>query len=77
MSTVLKGKTVDEAKAIFKKFHDMITDDMEAPVDEDALGKLRCFSGVREFPVRIKCATLAWHALIAAIEGKDEPISTE
>ncbi len=77
MSTTLKGKTVQEARALFQKFHDMITDDVEAPVDEDALGKLRVFSGVREFPVRIKCATLAWHALVAAIEGENETISTE
>ncbi len=77
MTTILKGKTIAEAKALFERFHRMITSDPDAPVDEAALGKLRVFSGVREFPIRIKCATLAWHALNAALEGKDEPVSTE
>ncbi|MBI2425451.1 MAG: SUF system NifU family Fe-S cluster assembly protein [Candidatus Hydrogenedentes bacterium] len=77
MTTVLKGKTVKEAEVIFKDFHHMITSAPDAPVDEEAVGKLRIFSGVREFPVRIKCATLAWHAMNSALHGKDSAISTE
>tara|TARA_R110001592_G_scaffold106768_7_gene299352 strand:+ start:1079 stop:1534 length:456 start_codon:yes stop_codon:yes gene_type:complete len=77
MTTILKGKTRQEAEALFKTFHDMITADPETPIDETALGKLRVFAGVREFPVRIKCATLAWHALHSAIAGDADPVSTE
>lgn len=77
MTTVLKGKTIAEAKELFKRFHQMLTSAPDAPIDEEALGKLRVFSGVREFPIRIKCATLAWHAVAAALDGKDLPVSTE
>ena len=77
MTDAIKGKTVDEAQAMFNHFHHMLTDDMDTPIDEAKLGKLAAFSGVRAYPVRIKCATLAWHALHAALEGKDEPVSTE
>lgn len=77
MSTVLKGKSLQEAEGLFQQFHQMITADLDAPVDEASLGKLKVFSGVRAYPVRIKCATLAWHALLAAIEGQDDAITTE
>jgi nitrogen fixation NifU-like protein len=77
MTEVLKGKTKEEAKALFEKFHTMITADPEVPLDESELGKLRVFGGVREFPVRIKCATLAWHALLSALNGEGVVISTE
>ncbi len=77
MTTELTGKTRQEAKAIFEAFHAMVTSSPDAPIDEGPLGKLRVFSGVREYPVRIKCATLAWHALLAALEGKESSISTE
>ena len=77
MSTVLKGKTIKEAEALFRQFHQMITADLDAPVDEAALGKLKVFSGVRAYPVRIKCATLAWHALVAALEGQGDCITME
>lgn len=77
MTTLLKGHSVDEARATFKRFHDMITSDHDAELDEKELGKLMVFSGVREYPVRIKCATLAWHTMLAALEGKKEAISTE
>lgn len=77
MTTLLKGKTRKEAEHLFEKFHSMITSSPEEPVDEEALGKLRVFSGVREYPVRIKCATLAWHAVVSGIEGKDDPVTTE
>ncbi|MCF6283883.1 MAG: SUF system NifU family Fe-S cluster assembly protein [Candidatus Hydrogenedentes bacterium] len=77
MTTVLKGKTRAEAEALFEQFHAMITADPDAPVDEEALGKLRVFAGVREFPVRIKCATLAWHALHSALTSDNNAVSTE
>ena len=77
MTTVLKGKTMKEARAIFESFHTMVTAPPDVPVDEKGLGKLRVFSGIREYPVRIKCATLAWHAMLTALEGKDEAVTTE
>lgn len=78
MTTLLKGKTVKEAEKLFEHFHHMITSDTNDPLDEEVLGKLMVFSGVREFPVRIKCATLAWHALMSGLHGEDKkPISTE
>ncbi len=77
MTMLLKGKTKKEAEAMFVKFHNMVTSSPDAPVDETEIGKLRVFAGVREFPVRIKCATLAWHSLLAALDGKDESVTTE
>lgn len=77
MTENLKGKTQDEAVALFETFKDMITDLPDAPVDKDQLGKLVVFSGVREFPIRIKCATLAWHTLLSALKGETDTISTE
>ena len=77
MTTLLKGKTREEAEVLFQRFHHLVTSPMDVEVDETNLGKLQVFSGVREFPVRIKCATLAWHALIAALEEKADPVSTE
>lgn len=77
MTTVLKGKTRAEAEELFHRFHTMITSRPDAPLDPDALGKLQVFAGVREFPVRIKCATLAWHAVHSAIEGDAAPVTTE
>jgi nitrogen fixation protein NifU and related proteins len=77
MTTVLKGKTQAEAREVFKNFTAMITSGHDTPVDEDAVGKLKVFGGVREYPVRIKCATLAWHTLISALDGADDAVSTE
>ena len=77
MTSMLKGKSKAEAKALFAAFHKMITSEPGAPFDEDAVGKMRVFSGVRDFPIRIKCATLAWHALQAAIEGEKNHVTTE
>lgn len=76
MTASLKGKTREEAKAILGKFHDLVTgkEDPEHPMD---LGKLKVFAGVCEFPARVKCATLAWHTLGAALEGQDGAVSTE
>ncbi len=79
MTVAVKGKTRAEAQALFEAFHHMLKTDHTAPVDEAALGKLRVFAGVREFPVRIKCATLAWHALASALgeESTEETVTTE
>jgi nitrogen fixation protein NifU and related proteins len=76
MTESLKGKTRKEAEALFQKFHRMLTEDGSDP-DRQSLGKLVVFSGVREFPVRVKCATLAWHTLRAALENLPEVATTE
>jgi nitrogen fixation NifU-like protein len=77
MTEIVKGKTVAEAKKLFERFHSMCTDDHAEPVEGDeAMEKLQVLSGVRQFPVRVKCATLPWHTLTAAIEGLKE-VSTE
>jgi nitrogen fixation NifU-like protein len=77
MTESLKGKTRAEAEALFQSFHALLTG--KAPADREGteLGKLEVFSGVREFPVRVKCATLAWHTFHAALEGEDKTVSTE
>jgi nitrogen fixation NifU-like protein len=75
MTQALKGKTKEDAAKLFEKFHDLVTG--HANGNREDLGKLAVFSGVSEFPVRVKCATLAWHTLQAALEGKQDPISTE
>lgn len=67
LTEVVLGKTPEEVKALFARFHDMVTAPIDEDVDMDGLGKLAVFGGVREFPVRIKCATLAWHTLTAAL----------
>ena len=77
MTESLKGRTRDEAETLFRQFQDMVTGKSEEADAPETLGKLAVFAGVREFPARIKCATLAWHTLKAAIEGSDEPVSTE
>lgn len=76
MTTVLKGKTRAEAQEIFKKFHEMVTG-TGGTADPMELGKLAVFCGVSEFPVRVKCASLPWHTLHAALEGNGESVSTE
>jgi nitrogen fixation protein NifU and related proteins len=84
MTQALKGKTKAEAEELFRRFHGLVTN--EASSNEEAakqngngdkLGKLAVFAGVRDYPVRVKCATLAWHTLRAALEGAQEPVSTE
>jgi nitrogen fixation NifU-like protein len=77
MTASLKGKTVDEAEEAFEQFHRMLTDSRPSAEPPASLGKLAAFAGVREFPIRIKCATLPWHTLRAALAGKAEPVSTE
>ena len=69
MTDAVKGKTVDEARALFEQFHAMITSTPETPAAD--LGKLSVLAGVREFPTRIKCASLAWHTMKAARRSRD------
>ena len=77
MTTTLKGKTLTEARELFTNFTEMITSDVDSPLDDTSLGKLMVFSGVREYPVRVKCATLAWHTLVSALEDTNGTTSTE
>jgi nitrogen fixation protein NifU and related proteins len=74
MTDALRGHTVAEARALFTRFHDVVTTPPEQPVED--LGKLSVLAGVREFPVRVKCASLAWHTLKAALD-REQIISTE
>lgn len=76
MTEMIKGKTVEEAKALFDRFHALVTSDVNGAADEE-LAELESLSGVRAFPTRIKCATLAWHAMTAALDGADEDVKTE
>jgi nitrogen fixation protein NifU and related proteins len=75
MTQAVKGKRTEEAEKLFEKFHHVVTG--KNGVDSDELGKLAAFAGVSEFPVRVKCATLAWHALRAALHGDEHAVSTE
>ena len=75
MTDSVKGKTLEEARALFERFQRLITRSANEPVDD--LGKLSVFAGVRQYPTRVKCASLAWHTLRAAADARDEPVSTE
>ena len=75
MTESMKGKSIAEATALFNRFQQMITAPPESPVDH--LGKLAALAGVRQFPIRVKCASLAWHTLRAALDARDEVVSTE
>jgi nitrogen fixation NifU-like protein len=75
MTETLKGKSVDEAERLFHVFHDLVTG--KSRPDPTELGKLAVFAGVSEFPTRVKCAILCWHTARAAIEGKEDPVTTE
>lgn len=77
MTAVLKGKSVAEANLLFEKYHEMLSRQKNEPFDEALLGKLAVFSGVCEYPVRVKCATLAWHTLKAGLEGQSTEVSTD
>lgn len=77
MTSILKGKTKAEAEELFRQFHSLITEGPEGPVKREQLGKLAALGGVSEFPARVKCASLAWHTLHSALEGKQEAVSTE
>jgi nitrogen fixation NifU-like protein len=75
MTEIARGKSRGEVEAIFARFHDLVTG--KGTIDPASVGKLEVLAGVREFPARVKCATLAWHALEAALRGSHEPVSTE
>ena len=77
MTDALKGKTLAEVDALFERFHQLVTSDPEAAPDISGLGKLAVFAGVREHPSRIKCATLSWHTLRAAVTNGEKIVSTE
>ncbi|MFP4528626.1 MAG: Fe-S cluster assembly sulfur transfer protein SufU [Candidatus Kapaibacterium sp.] len=76
MTTILKGKTVEEARELFKKFHDVVSTDSGCEPDMMNLGKLAVFCGVREFPARVKCASLSWHTLMNALDKEIEKVSS-
>lgn len=76
MTSAVKGKTQEEAEALFERFRRLITGSMEQ-AEAESLGKLAAFSGLSEFPIRVKCASLSWHALKAALNEPDTVVSTE
>ena len=76
MTQTVKGKTRAEAEILFDEFHRMVTGELDAEKDENNLGRLKIFAGVLEFPARVKCASLSWHTLHAALRG-EETVSTE
>ena len=76
MTQVVKGKSKEEVESIFNEFHRMVTGDLDIETEENHLGKLKIFAGVLEFPARVKCASLSWHTLHAALQGEGE-VSTE
>lgn len=76
MTQAVKQKTKAEAEQLFQEFHSMVTGELDEEVEENHLGNLKIFAGVRDFPVRVKCATLAWHTLQAALHKKDQ-VTTE
>lgn len=77
MTEQLKGKTEAEVQSLFSGFHNMVTSDVSAAVDDAVLGKLSVLAGVREFPSRVKCATLCWHTMSAALAEAEERVKTE
>jgi nitrogen fixation NifU-like protein len=77
MTDAVKGKTLAEAEEFFRQFHAMVAGTPDEGFDPSALGKLAAFSGVREFPVRVKCASLAWHTLRTALQRNGETVTTE
>jgi len=76
MTQAVKGKSKEEAEKLFREFHSMVIGELNEELEENSLGNLKIFAGVREFPVRVKCATLPWHTLHAALNKQDQ-ISTE
>jgi nitrogen fixation NifU-like protein len=76
MTQAIKGKTRAEAETLFDEFHRMVTGELDEELTPNHLGRLTIFSGVRDFPARVKCATLSWHTMHAALRG-EEVVSTE
>ena len=77
MTEMLKGRSVEDVERLFGEFHDLVTGDVGEEPDASGLGKLAAFAGVREYPVRVKCATLPWHTVHAAVQSKNETVTTE
>jgi nitrogen fixation protein NifU and related proteins len=77
MTQAVKGKSTQETEELFEEFHRLVTGEMDEETEENKLGKLTIFAGVREFPVRVKCATLSWHTMKAALEGEEKATSEE
>ena len=77
MTAAIKGKTKAEAETMFEEFHQMVKGELDPDVGENHLGRLKIFAGVREFPARVKCASLSWHTLHAALAGEQATVSTE
>jgi nitrogen fixation protein NifU and related proteins len=77
MTDRIKGKTLEEAEALFQNFHELVTAGHSEPAAMEQLGKLKVFSGVKDYPVRVKCATLAWHTFRAALRGEEPDISID
>ncbi len=76
MTQVAKGRSKKDVEKIFDEFHKMVTGGLDVETEENELGKLKIFAGVLEFPARVKCASLSWHTLHAALQGEEE-VSTE
>jgi len=77
MTDAIKGKTLSEVEKIFNQYHALLTDDENDSNNMELLGKLVAFKGVKQFPIRVKCATLAWHTLNAALKDDPQDVSTE
>jgi nitrogen fixation NifU-like protein len=77
MTLMMKGKSVHQAEQLFQDFHQLVKGEAKVDGEMERLGRMAAFSGVSEFPARVKCATLAWHTLRAALESKEETVSTE
>jgi nitrogen fixation NifU-like protein len=76
MTQAVKGRTREEAQVLFDEFHRMVTGELDAEAEENHLGRLTIFAGVRDYPARVKCASLPWHTMHAALEG-EESATTE
>ena len=76
MTQAVKGKTREEAQTLFDEFHRMVTGELDEEAEENQLGRLKIFAGVRDYPARVKCASLPWHTMHAALEGEGA-VSTE
>ncbi len=77
MSSIVKGMTKEKAEKLFEKFHDLVTGKLTDENEIEELGKLAVFAGVKDFPARVKCASLAWHTLISALQDGKKVVSTE
>jgi nitrogen fixation protein NifU and related proteins len=77
MTEAVRGRTPEETQALFERFHDAVTGPPDVEIDVEGLGKLAVLTGVRRYPMRVKCASLAWHTLDAALRGRGDSVTTE